>query len=160
MNIKLEVSINSCDYYVKQIKVMDNGLEFLLNTFHFSYKGHKSPDESDIIYQIDDELIIYDKIEFIKLNLAQSINFKKQIEKNKIREIKNAKLLLKSKGYYVDHLWHINDVKDSPYSNEKYFNCSDDKAYNILNDALEQEGIYESINDSIRLIVQWEKNNN
>ena len=75
------------------------------------------------------------------------------------KEIEQAKKLLKNNGYYVENLWHINDVKDSPFSNEKYFNCSDDKAYNILNDAIEQDGIYESINDSIRLIVQWEKNN-
>ena len=42
--------------------------------------------------------------------------------KNEILEIENAKLLLKNNGYYVDNLWHINDVKDSPFSNEKYFN--------------------------------------
>ena len=75
---------------------------------------------------------------------------------NTFEEIEQAKQVLKNNGYYIENLWHINDVKDSPNSNEDYFNCSDEKAYNILGDAIEQEGIYESINNSIRLIVNWE----
>jgi hypothetical protein len=73
------------------------------------------------------------------------------------KEIDQAKQTLKNNGFYIDNLWHINDVKNSPYSDESYFDCSDDEAYNILSDAIEQDGIYENINDSIRLIVQWEK---
>tara|TARA_R100000951_G_scaffold74770_1_gene63031 strand:- start:545 stop:793 length:249 start_codon:yes stop_codon:yes gene_type:complete len=71
-------------------------------------------------------------------------------------EIEQAKQVLKNNGYYIDNLWHINDVKDNPNSNEDYFICSDKKAYNILRDAIEQDGIYESINNSITLIVNWE----
>ena len=70
--------------------------------------------------------------------------------------VEQAKQVLKNNGYYIGNLWHINDVKDSPNSNENYFNCSDEMAYKILTDAIEQEGIYQSINDSIRLIVSWE----
>ena len=77
--------------------------------------------------------------------------------KTEIKEVVQAKQTLKNNGFYIDNLWHINDVKNSPYSNESYFDCSDDIAYNILSDAIEQDGIYENINDSIRLIVQWEK---
>tara|TARA_R110001592_G_C12569180_1_gene692133 strand:- start:200 stop:397 length:198 start_codon:yes stop_codon:yes gene_type:complete len=65
MNIKLEVSINDYDYYVKQINILNNGKEITLATFHFTYKGNKSPNESDIIYQIDDEFMYYDKIVFV-----------------------------------------------------------------------------------------------
>jgi hypothetical protein len=72
------------------------------------------------------------------------------------KEVEQAKQVLKNNGYYIENLWHINEVKDSPNSNEDYFNCSDEKAYNILGDAIEQDGIYESINNSIRLIVNWE----
>ena len=72
------------------------------------------------------------------------------------KEVEQAKQVLKNNGYYIENLWHINVVKDSPNSNEDYFNCSDEKAYNILGDAIEQDGIYESINNSIRLIVNWE----
>lgn len=69
------------------------------------------------------------------------------------KEIEQAKQVLKNNGYYIDNLWHINDVKDNPNSNVI---CSDKKAYNILRDAIEQDGIYESINNSITLILNWE----
>jgi len=55
------------DYIVKQIEVLDSGHEKLLNTFYFPIMDIEFPNESDIIYQIDDELIEYDEIEF-KLN--------------------------------------------------------------------------------------------
>ena len=72
------------------------------------------------------------------------------------KEVEKAKQVLKNNVNYIENLWHINDVKDSPNSNEDYFNCSDEKAYSILGDAIEQDGIYESINNSIRLVVSWE----
>jgi len=49
--------------------------------------------------------------------------------------IANAKLVLKQAGYYVDNLWHINDVQDR-------FECDDnDLAQSILHDALNNEYI-------------------
>ena len=49
--------------------------------------------------------------------------------------IANAKLVLKQAGYYVDNLWHINDVQDR-------FKCDDnDLAQNILHNALTNEYI-------------------
>lgn len=49
--------------------------------------------------------------------------------------IVNAKLVLKQAGYYIDNLWHINDVQDR-------FECDDnDLAQSILHDALNNEYI-------------------
>lgn len=49
--------------------------------------------------------------------------------------IVNAKLVLKQAGYFVDNLWHINDVQDR-------FECDDnDLAQSILHDALNNEYI-------------------
>lgn len=57
--------------------------------------------------------------------------------------IANAKLVLKQAGYYVDNLWHINDVKDR-------FECDDnDLAQSILHDALTNEYIVEEIFEQI-----------
>jgi len=72
---------------------------------------------------------------------------------NTLQEIEAAKRLLKNNGYYIDNLWHILDVKNES------FQCSNSLAYEILTDAIEQDGIYESINESINLIVNWEKKN-
>ena len=57
-------------------------------------------------------------------------------------KIAKARQLLKDNGYYVDNLWHINDVKND-------FDCSDEEAYNILNEILDGEYTVGSINDDI-----------
>lgn len=57
-------------------------------------------------------------------------------------EIENAKLVLKQAGYYVDNLWHINDVKDR-------FDCNDDTAQDVLHDALTSEWTLEKIFEQI-----------
>ena len=54
------------------------------------------------------------------------------------QEIDNARQLLKSYGYYVENLWHIDDVKSRR-------ECSDDDAYNILDNAMQNEATYEQI---------------
>lgn len=53
-------------------------------------------------------------------------------------EIDNAIDLLKSYGYYVNNLWHIDDVKYK-------FKCSDEDAYEILENAMENDATYEQI---------------
>ncbi len=60
------------------------------------------------------------------------------------KKIENAKKVLKDAGYYVDNLWHINDVKQN-------YKVSDDEAYKILDVALTSDWItertFEMIND-------------
>lgn len=56
--------------------------------------------------------------------------------------IANAKLVLKQAGYFVDNLWHIDDVQDR-------FECDNDTAQDILNDALTNEYIVQEIFSSI-----------
>lgn len=75
------------------------------------------------------------------------------------KEIKQAKQLLKNNGYFIDNLWHVDDIKYGANSEDEYFECSDKLAYKILSDAIEQDHINESINDSIKIIIDWEKKN-
>jgi hypothetical protein len=56
--------------------------------------------------------------------------------------IANAKLVLKQAGYFVDNLWHIEDVQHS-------FECDDDTAQEILNDVLTSDWCVERINEAI-----------
>ena len=51
-----------------------------------------------------------------------------------MNNIEQAMQVLKDAGYYVDSLWHINDVKND-------FKVSDEEAYEILNEALTHEYI-------------------
>lgn len=54
------------------------------------------------------------------------------------KEIEKAKQLLKDNGYFVDNLWHVEDVKCR-------FKCDDETAQSILKDALENDATMEQI---------------
>jgi len=67
-------------------------------------------------------------------------------------EIDSAiKLHLKENGYFVDNLWHINDVRDR-------FDCTDEEAYKILDRVLSSEYAISSIHESISQVAQDEFN--
>ena len=71
---------------------------------------------------------------------------------NTSEEIKQAKQLLKYNGFYIENLLHVDDVKYGANSEEKYFECTNDEAYKVLSEAIQQESINESIFDNIRAI--------
>tara|TARA_R100001244_G_scaffold130854_1_gene103387 strand:+ start:248 stop:475 length:228 start_codon:yes stop_codon:yes gene_type:complete len=74
--------------------------------------------------------------------------------KANLKEINAAKQLLKKEGYYISDLWHVLDVN---YINEnQYFNCTNEKAYSILNTVLSSEHIIEIIRNKIRFEVHQE----
>jgi len=53
-----------------------------------------------------------------------------------------AKELLKKNGYYIDNLWHVDDVQQKCY-------CTEEEAQEILDMSLTNEGTMEHINDTI-----------
>lgn len=53
-------------------------------------------------------------------------------------KIKQAKAILREAGYYTGNLWHINDVKNN-------HECTDDEAYDILEQVLDSDWITEQI---------------
>ena len=64
--------------------------------------------------------------------------------------IANAKLVLKQAGYFVDNLWHIDDVK-------LRYNCDDDEqAQDILDNALTNDATMEQIWFAIDMVAQNE----
>ena len=65
-------------------------------------------------------------------------------------KIKDAREYLKSQGYYVDNLWHIEDVKN-------WYECSDDEAYDILANAMKNEATYSQIWMSIKYAIESKK---
>lgn len=52
------------DYYVKQIEELDSGHQKTLDSFSFSILDVEFPENKDIKYRIDEEMIEYDEIEF------------------------------------------------------------------------------------------------
>ena len=71
---------------------------------------------------------------------------------NSSKEIQQAKQLLKDNGFYIENLWHVDDVKFGANSEDKYIECTNNEAYEILSEAIEQESINESIFDNIQAI--------
>jgi len=63
-------------------------------------------------------------------------------------KIENAKDILRDAGYYVDNLWHINDIING-------FNCADDvEAYRTLDKVMTSEQTSVDIFEQIGLIVK------
>ena len=62
-------------------------------------------------------------------------------------KVNEAKEFLKSKGYYVDNLWHIEDVKDIRPNN-----LTDEQAYEILDKAMNNEYLMNETWETIDII--------
>ena len=60
------------------------------------------------------------------------------------KEVLAAKAVLKENGFYVENLWHIDDVD--------LFEI--DECFEVLSDAIEQDSISEQINASIQDSVE------
>ena len=60
------------------------------------------------------------------------------------KEVLAAKAVLKENGFYVDNLWHIDDVD--------LFEI--DECFEVLSDAIEQDSIYNQITASIEDSVE------
>lgn len=62
--------------------------------------------------------------------------------------IANAKLVLKQAGYFVDNLWHVDDIK-------LRYNCDDnDQAQDILDSALTNDATMEQVWFAIDMVAQ------
>lgn len=59
------------------------------------------------------------------------------------QEVEQALKVLKQNGFYVENLWHINDVKNH------FPNLCDMDAYSILNEALTTDEYFDLCNNSI-----------
>jgi len=63
-------------------------------------------------------------------------------------KIENAKDILRDAGYYIDNLWHINDIMNG-------FKCTDDvEAYRILDKVMTSEQTAVDTFEQIGLIIE------
>ena len=74
----------------------------------------------------------------------------------KLKDVATARALLRSKGYFVENLWCVDDVMEN-------YDCGKDKAYEVLNRAMTNEAtmqqIFMSIDD-VCDVLQIRKNQN
>lgn len=57
-----------------------------------------------------------------------------------------AKELLKKNGYYIDNLWHVDDVQQRCY-------CTEEEAQDILDMSLNNEGTMHQVWESIDYFI-------
>jgi|694.fasta_scaffold33863_9 hypothetical protein len=69
-----------------------------------------------------------------------------------MNEIEKAKATLRDAGYFVDNLWHVDDVKS------RYEGCDDDDAQEVLDRALTNEGTMGQIWFAIEFAIDEIKN--
>lgn len=67
-----------------------------------------------------------------------------------MEEIEKARELLQRNGYYTDVMWHIHDIK-------LRFDCDDETAYEILDEALTNEATFERIWFAIAIVIEERK---
>ena len=67
------------------------------------------------------------------------------------QDIAEAKEILRASGYYVDCLWHTDDVyRNAEFNDIDPDEIDDYEAQDILSDALSSDWLMEKINDEIR----------
>lgn len=64
--------------------------------------------------------------------------------------VEEARKVLKEAGFFVDNLWHVDDVKHK-------FNCTDEQAQSVLDNALTNEATMEQIHFSINEFGELDK---
>lgn len=66
---------------------------------------------------------------------------------NSIMTVEQAKEVLRNAGYFVDNLWHIQDVMDR-------YECDEETAMEVLDSALTNDATMEQIHFAVRLMAE------
>jgi hypothetical protein len=61
-----------------------------------------------------------------------------QLEIDNLRDEKTARAILRSKGYYTENLWCIDDVMQN-------YHCTKEEAFSVLDRAMQNESTIEQI---------------
>lgn len=91
------------------------------NSRFYVIKVDEAKEEDDIIVEYSQDL---EDLENARIRIA--------------RAVEHAKAILKDNGFFVDNLWHVDDVKGK-------FECTDEEAQDVLRDALKNEATMEQI---------------
>jgi hypothetical protein len=71
------------------------------------------------------------------------------VYKIKVMNVEQARQVLKQNGFFVDNLWHVDDVKSK-------FNCTDEQAQYVLEKSLTNEATMEQVWLSIGVFGEME----
>ena len=77
------------------------------------------------------------------------------------KSVEDARAFLREQGYFVDNLWHVDDVKDTffnPADLSNNGNIDSDLAMDVLNKTLTNSAVMEAIWESMDIIAEGEFN--
>ena len=77
------------------------------------------------------------------------------------QSVENARAYLREQGYFVDNLWHVDDVKSTffnPTDLSNNGNIDSDLAMDVLNKTLTNSAVMEAIWESMGIIAEGEFN--
>lgn len=70
--------------------------------------------------------------------------------KQSMTKIQEARAILRDAGYFVDNLWHIDDVMDN-------YECDKDVAYDILKNSITNDSVMSHIWEAIDMAANEEQ---
>jgi hypothetical protein len=137
VEIRFNSSGDSVCFYIKDgSATMFEDINELVKNVYFGISEVRKEyfRESDLggLYSLD----VYS---FDDIVAAHKKNIEAQVRE---QEVNAAREVLKKNGYFVDNLWHINDVRTC-------YRCDDDKAQEILGNALMSAFVIEMIHGCI-----------
>ena len=77
------------------------------------------------------------------------------------KSVEDARAYLREQGYFVDNLWHVDDVKSTffnPAELSNNGNIDSDLAMDVLNKTLTNSAVMEAIWESMDIIAEGEFN--
>lgn len=77
------------------------------------------------------------------------------------KSVEDARAFLREQGYFVDNLWHVDDVKSTffnPTDLSNNGNIDSDLAMDVLNETLTNSAVMEAIWESMDIIAEGEFN--
>ena len=137
VEIRFNSSGDSACFYLKDGEaIMYDSIHSLIRHQYFGEQPCRAYylEEGDLdwIYGLD----VYSFGAIMEAIEKKAISDARQLECDAAREV------LKKHGYFVDNLWHVDDVKSG-------FNCDDNKAQEILNEVLTDGWLTSATNDLI-----------
>jgi hypothetical protein len=128
----------SANQILQELQDINNKFTEMGFPISIHHEGDRYPIEGmDVYYNHDEQTRLINGIHSVDLNTgvqAKTISASKAIN--------DAKEVLRQAGYYMDNLWHIEDVRMN-------YECTDKQAMNVLESVLTDEYIMEMINVSI-----------
>ena len=121
---------------------LNDGEAIMYDSLHSLIRHQYFGEQPNRVYLGEGALDWIYRLDVYSFGAIKEVIDKKAIADARQLECDAAREVLKKNGYFVDNLWHVDDVKSG-------FNCDDNKAQEILNEVLTDGWLTSATNDLI-----------